>query len=313
MRFFSDSNDMKMHPVVFWALALSIAVAIWGWFSSNLILKVERVRDVVTPENLRVPSENVAFYSGRRKLAGWFVPSSAASSRSTIIVCHGWGASKGDVLPSTVFLRARHNLLYFDFTNHGESGGFKTSMGKFESEDIAAAARFLRENKPASSEKIGVLGFSLGASAAITAAARDGRIAAVAAESPFYSYDEITSHYARRFLKVPDFPFAALARLAVRVRLRHNPENYSPRLSVGKISPRPLLVIASAGDENIPVSVVKKVFDAAGEPGRLKIFDSHGHGAAHVEHPEEYRKLLEDFFGEHLKSSLSALPKAVSK
>ncbi|PKN01653.1 MAG: hypothetical protein CVU77_03870 [Elusimicrobia bacterium HGW-Elusimicrobia-1] len=307
-------SKMNIRPAVFWTLLAISVTVVWGYFSSRLILNIGRMKDIVTPANLRVPSENVSFYSGKRKLAGWYVPSDDKNSRSTVIVCHGWGASKGDVLPSTIFLRARHNLFYFDFTAHGESSGRKVSMGKYESEDILAAVGYLAAERPASSKKIGVWGFSMGASAAITAAAGDGgRIAAVAAESPFYSYDEITSHYARRFLKVPDFPFAALARLVVRIRLCHNPENYSPRLSVGKISPRPFLVIAAAGDENIPVSSTKKLFDAAGEPKSLKIFDSHGHGAAHVEHPEEYRKLLGDFFGAHLRPSLSARPKAVIK
>lgn len=274
----------------------------WGWFSSRLILEIERARDIVTPENLRVPSENISFYSGNRKLAGWFIPSSDKKSHSTIIICHGWGASKGDILVATIFLRDRHNLFYFDFTAHGESEGSRISMGKFESEDILSAVSFLEKTKPASSAKIGVWGFSLGASAAIVAAALDDKIASVAAESPFYSYNEIISHYARRFLKVPAFPFAALARLGARLRLGHNPEKYSPRFFIAEIAPRPLLFIASSGDENIPPAVTKKLFDAAGEPKRLVIFESHAHGAAASEHPEEYKKLLADFFAESLKA-----------
>ncbi|MDI6757626.1 MAG: prolyl oligopeptidase family serine peptidase [Endomicrobiia bacterium] len=293
---------MKLHPVVFWAIVLSVAVAIWGWFSSNLILKAARARDIVTPDNLRAPSENISFYSGKRKLAGWFVPSSDKESGSTIIICHGWGASKGDILVSTIFLREKHNLFYFDFTAHGESEGSRISMGKFESEDILSAVRFLEKTKPASAEKIGVWGFSLGASAAIVAAALDGRIAAVAAESPFYSFNEITSHYAKRFLKAPEYPFVPLARAAARLRFGFDPEKYSPSLFVAEISPRPLLFIASSGDENIPPAVTKKLFDAAGEPKRFVIFESRAHGAAASEHPEEYRKLLADFFAESLKA-----------
>lgn len=257
------------------------------------------MKDYVTPENLRVTFEKVEFKSGRRKIIGWFIPSKGKPAK-TIIICHGWGASKGDVLTSTLFLNEKYNLLYFDFTNHGESGGNKTSMGKYESEDLLSAVKYLKEQKPSLSEKIGVFGFSMGASAAIYAASKDKRIDAVIAESPFDSFNKITYHYAKLFFKIPPHPLVDLTLLAVNARLGFSPEKYSPIYHVAKISPSPLLIIASSGDKNIPLEVVKRVFEKAGSPKELVVFDSDGHGMAYHEHTEKYKKTIYDFFSKNL-------------
>ncbi len=258
------------------------------------------MKDYITPQNLQIPSENIIFYSGKRKLVGWYIPSSK-NSNATIILCHGWGASKGDILPSTIFLRDKFNLIYFDLTNHGESDGNKTSMGKFESEDIISAVDFLKKNKSPAASYIGVYGVSMGASAAIVAAAIDKRINAVVAESPFFSFNEIVSHYARTFLKVPRYPFVPLAVLFSRLRLGFDPEKYSPAFYSDKISPRPILIIASKGDINIPFYISEKVYKISKEPKHFEIFgDKVGHCESYLAEPQRYKRILENFFYETL-------------
>ncbi len=290
---------MKLNPAVFWALIFLTTCLIWAWFSSRLILNAPRIRDYVTPDNLKIPFEKIEFKSGRRKISGWFITSQKNTSK-TIIICHGWGASKGDVLYSTFFLHQHYNLLYFDFTNHGESGGNKTSMGKYESEDMLSAVKYLKEEKPSLSAKIGVFGFSMGGVAAIYAASKDKRINAVVAESPFDSFNEITAHHAKLFLNLPRHPLVVLTILGAIIRLGHSPERYSPMRNISKVSPTAVLLLATSGDENIPVEAVKRVYEKAEEPKELVVFDSHGHGTAYIEHTDEYKKTITRFFSKNL-------------
>lgn len=258
------------------------------------------MRDYVTPENLRIPFENIFFDSQRRKIVGWFIPSTIANNPKTIIVCHGWGASKGDVLPSTIFLRESFNLLYFDFTNHGESNGDKSSMSRFEAEDLFSAITFLESVKPEYSRKIGVLGFSMGGAIAIYAASKDKRISAVVSESPFDSFNNVIYHYAKLFFKLPPHPLVDITILAAIVRLEFSPENYSPIHHVSDVAPTPLLLIAGGKDKNIPLEMVKRVFDKARQPKQLYVFDTAEHGMAYQEDPQEYKKIVLNFFNKTL-------------
>ncbi len=291
---------MKLHPFVFWSLVILSSVVIWGWFSSRLILNVPRLPDYATPKNIQRPFEEISFKSGNRLIAAWFIPSKANHTEKTVIICHGWGASKGDLLLTTSFLLDHFNLLYFDFTNHGESGGNKTSMGKYEAEDIVSAVDYLKKYKKKESQNVGVYGFSMGASVAIYATSKDKRINALIAESPFYSFNEIVAHYAKTFLNMPPRPFADLAILFSAIRLGFFPEKYAPSKNVQNVSPAPILIIGASGDKNIPLHIVKKVFEKSSSPKELKIFESTGHGSTYSDHKEEYKNTLISFFKKHL-------------
>jgi len=131
-------------------LAVSIIIIIaaimffWGLFSADLIIKLPRLEMESTPEAYGLSFENITIISSDGiSIKGWFVP--YEGSDSTIILLHGWGANKGNILPNTYFLhhRGRYNLLYIDYRNHGESGGSVSSLGSLEKNDLRSAVDFL--------------------------------------------------------------------------------------------------------------------------------------------------------------------------
>src|SRR5262245_42479634 len=99
----------------------------------------------VWPDQLGFTYEAVEFKaSDGVRLKGWVIPAATRTDRS-LMLCHGWGDNKGDMLGRTDFLHAQFNLFYFDFRHHGESGGDRTTLGAWESRDISAALACLRE------------------------------------------------------------------------------------------------------------------------------------------------------------------------
>ncbi|RYG68236.1 alpha/beta fold hydrolase, partial [bacterium] len=104
-------------------------------------------------------------------LAGWFVPSSTSSK--TIILVHGSGSSKSNMLEKVPFLyKMGFNVFLFDQRGHGESSGHTVTCGIDEARDVEAAAHWVSQQ--VSGKKIGVLAFSMGGSSVLNAVGQDG-------------------------------------------------------------------------------------------------------------------------------------------
>jgi uncharacterized protein len=198
-------------------------------------------------------------------------------------------------------LKKGFNLLYFDFRNHGKSGGNVSSLGKLESEDLKAAIDFLKNQKPKQSEKIGVYGISMGATIVILTAAEDKRIDAVVADSPFSSFSDIVVRYAKLFYGIPKYPLVPITFLFTKLRLGFDPNEISAINVVSKIAPRPIFFIHGESDERIPIAEGKKLYDIAGEPKEFWSVAGANHMEAHNKNPLKYEKKVGEFFIKYLK------------
>ncbi len=79
-----------------------------------------------------------------------------------MILLHGLHSRKERLLPLAAELNeAGFNILMFDFRAHGESGGEYTTFGLRELLDLLGALDYLLNRTDVSSERIGVLGFSM--------------------------------------------------------------------------------------------------------------------------------------------------------
>lgn len=279
---------------------ISLFVLLWGWYSSGLVMKLSRCPLHAIPSTFGLPYEAVTFSTEDGvSLEGWFIPSTVPSD-TTLIVCHGYGANRSDVLPSTHFLNKRggYNLFYFDFRNHGESGGNATSLGALEQRDLRAAIAHLKKEKPAESVRLGLFGLSMGGSVALAIAAETPSVAAVAAESAFSSYNEVIARFARLFYHVPRYPFIPITLFFVRARFGFNPDSFSPIHYIDRISPRPLFLLQGDNDARMPVTEGEALYARAKEPKTLWTVPGADHAqVAEVAGAEYERRLLEFFAG----------------
>ena len=155
------------------------------------------------PDEYKMPYDNVYFTTEDKvNIKGWFIPYDGAEK--TIILMHGWGMNRSDILKNTYFLHdLGFNLLYFDFRALGESGGKVSSIGYLETRDVRAAIKYLKETRPESCKKIGLYGLSMGAMVAICEGASNPQISCVAAEASYYSFRRVVSRWAWVHHKVP--------------------------------------------------------------------------------------------------------------
>lgn len=225
----------------------------------------------------------------------------APGAHATLIVCHGWPGDKADMLGvAEALCEAGFNALAFDFRNWGESGRGPVTLGHRESQDVVGAVRFLREQHPGRARAIGVAGVSMGAAAAILAAARTPEIGAVVADSSYARLDEAVRHVSRRLWR-PLAPLVSSWALRVGRHLAGTPPGRaSPLDAIAQISPRPVMIIHGARDRLTDVRSAQLLFRACGHPKTLWIVEGAGHGQARRVRPAEYDQRIADFFRQSL-------------
>jgi dipeptidyl aminopeptidase/acylaminoacyl peptidase len=236
-------------------------------------------------------------------LRGWLVkPAHPVSQSPAIIVCHGVGANKSDFTELAVALARRgFSVLLFDFRAHGESGGRRSSLGYHEQKDVAAALEFLKARSAVDAKRIGIYGFSMGASTAILAAANTRAFSAVVADSAYASLKDMARTAVTGFYHLPSFPFLPLAVLGYELYFQTSVENISPVTEIARLSPIPVLIIAGEGDTFIPADNGRRLFAAAQGPKELWVIPGADHGGTLAAAGSAYEKRVGEFFDKSMK------------
>ncbi len=261
--------------------------------------------DPVAPRDLPVedirfnaPADSELLQAGV-ELAGWTIHT--AHGAPAVVLVHGFKTSREEMLPWARFIHeAGYNVLLFDTRGCGRSGGPTVGLGATEPRDISVAVELARDQF--GTTKVAVLGISLGAGAAILAAAKDPKISAVVADSAWTDQDLVLSRLSFLpvgSLRVPLPPFGIAA---VNAMVGTDVTTARPLEAIARISPRPILLIHSADDDNAttPVEGARKLFAAAGEPKELWVAPRGGHVGAINAFSDEYRARVVAFLRQAL-------------
>lgn len=275
------------------ALPALRVVALMGNFGSRAV-------SVSAANGLLVQSVSFDASDGTH-LAGWFVPSSSA--RPTIILVPGFKATRVSMLPYARFLNAaRYNVLLYDDRGCGASAGWHITLAVHEPDDVSGAVAYLRSRSDLTNKHIGALGVSEGAGTVLLAGARDPNLGAVVADSAWTDeHGQLDRLGTQRVgpVALPLPPYGpALADVLAGGRI----EDARPLAEVGHITPRAVMLIASADDTNTltPPSGAQTLYAAAGQPKTLWIAPSGGHAGAHAAHPADYEARVLAFFAASL-------------
>ncbi|HUA02108.1 MAG TPA: alpha/beta fold hydrolase [Candidatus Aquilonibacter sp.] len=103
----------------------------------------------------------------------------------TIIVCHGYGGQRGDVLTLVTALQEHQfNVFLFDFLGHGTVPGV-TTIGYRETGELRSALQELANRDDVDAQHFGLWGTDMGGYAVLEVASTDKRVAAFAVEDPY--------------------------------------------------------------------------------------------------------------------------------
>ena len=232
------------------------------------------------------------------RLAGWWLP--RPESQRVVVGLAGHRSPKSDLLGiGSGLWRAGNNVLLFDWRSRGQSDIAQHSLAYYELRDAEAALQYALGRVPGA--HVGLMGFSMGASVAILLAARDPRIAAVVADSPFTGIAEVVAHAAAQ-RHLPARVVVPLADALTRWRYGYRFGAVRPVEAVAALSPRPLLLIHGAADTLIPVSHVHAFYAAAREPKERWIVEGMDHCGGYFADRPAYIARVSAFFARHLGS-----------
>jgi len=225
-------------------------------------------------ETVRIPT------AGGKTLHGWWIPSGVAGA-PCLVLAHGWGRNVERMLPWIEMLHPQgFDLLAFDARHHGASDedGYATML-KF-SEDVCAAVDYAVGVRGAPGREVGVLGLSVGGSAAIHAAAHEPRIAAVATVGAFADPSDPRATIGRHWwVLAPGLPLAF--RLVER-RIGFRFRDVAPEKVIGNARAR-FLLIHGTDDVVVRVSNARRLAAAGGAAVETWIIPGRGHSDPHRE------------------------------
>lgn len=233
------------------------------------------------PEAFGAPVREVFFESpDGTKLHGWFASATTTNVLGTVVHFHGNAQNLTahstfvEWLPTNGF-----HVFMFDYRGYGKSEGTPSRRGLFE--DGVAALRYVRTLPEVDTNRIVVLGQSLGGATALAVAGRHPDLAgqAMVIDSAFYSYRRIVRD------KIALIPILSLLRVPLSYLLIT--DAYTPSATLGAIAPTPILYIHGTRDLVIPFHHGEWFRDNTPGPHDLLVIENGRHiSAFHTQRAE---------------------------
>jgi uncharacterized protein len=272
-----------LFTLIFGYIGISVAGATY------FITPRDRNIGLLTPATFGIAYEEVEFasaYQDKLTLRAWWLPN--PKSDMAIVVLHGQGGNRSCCIGTSRRLWDNNfSLLMMDLRGHGLSDGTSHSLGLREQWDVIGAVNFLKEKgfKPG---KIGLIGWSMGASTAIMAASQTNDIGAVVSDSGYAN--------AATLLRV-FYPGTLLV-----ARWLHNIdlEEVKPEIAIANLGRRRVLLIHGDLDKNVPVGDAYKLKAAGGDKVELWVWQDTGHSGAYGKDRATYGERVVSFFRREL-------------
>ena len=287
------------------ALVVVFFLVVVPWFFTTIVttnrFHFPDPNDGKTPASFGMPYQEIAFRSSDDiDLKGWYIPAATSSgaTEGTIIYCHGQNRTRIEMLPMAQFAHSLgYNGLTLDLRHQGASGGRMSTLGYWERLDVEAAIRYALGEEHAT-RPIVVWGVSLGAAAALMAAAETPNVAAVISDSTFLTFEDTVRHHWKLFIGGPSFPITDEVIAWVGWRGHFRPSDFDLRQAVERINPRPLLFVAVQGDRRMPPSIAQTLDALATSPAKmLLVVPGTRHGEGFNSGRAQYEQAVREFLG----------------
>jgi pimeloyl-ACP methyl ester carboxylesterase len=254
-----------------------------------------RLLPAATPESVGLGFESVEFQPPDVPLTlrAWWMP--ATDAKAALVMVHGGGEDNrslpygGGLALARDLVAHGYGVLAIDLRNYGESDASpekRASFGVREANDVVGALDYLARRTPGT--RHGAIGFSMGGSTVLYAAAKDPRLEAVVSDSAFAESRHVGAPFVRAMTGAPTWLLAPFLWSAEHL---HGMELGAGRPIdvVAGIAPRHLLVVHDASDPIVPVADARRL--AAACPGaEIWITDVGSDGSPFGTHIKAYSR-----------------------
>jgi dipeptidyl aminopeptidase/acylaminoacyl peptidase len=287
--------------LLFVPILIVIATFVVGisWYIAHTTMVPRRRSTTGDPGHLDLPYEEVTFGSDGSTLRGWFIPAKPEGRRPGIVLTHGWSSNAEQLLPVAAFLRdAGFHSLLFSVRGHGDSSPADFVSIVQYAADIRGAVDYLTSRDHVDTERIGLLGHSMGAAASLLEASKDDRVKAVVSSAGFADFGDLTAQLLK-WRRLPIFPFRWLIQWFWRERtgltvLEVNPVEIIRRVDC------PVLLLHGDLDRVVPPNQLKKL-QSRGSAASLQSVMVAGHNHNDIYRSDIFEQEVLRFFREELE------------
>ncbi len=302
------SKGLIIGSVTILLLVLFGIVGIAIYVGYNLT-KPERKEITQFPEDYGLMFQNVSFISDQDHLLlkGWWIPAQLdgekVASTNTVIFAHGYGDVRTQEKISVLKLARRltsegYNVLLFDFRGSGQSEGDFVTIGQFEKDDLLSAAQFAKAEM--GSERVSIIGWSMGAVTSILAMVESDDIQVVIADSPFADLRAYLEENLPYWSYLPSYPFTPLIINIIPYLSGIDADSVSPVHSVANMDKDDrLLLIHSTSDIAIPSENSEQILSAVQGKGQVELWTTNkgDHIESYITNEKEYEERILSFLG----------------
>lgn len=298
------SRTIKLGLLLF----LVLAIVIYGFISFQItsgLVETQRkpLEDNAASFGLEFTDIDFPSRVGGNTLNGWYIP--PGDKGPAVIFVHGVNANReedGDFLNIAARLTEEgYGVLLFDLRGHGRSEGETVSAGYFERQDVLGAFDYLKA-QGISPERIGLLGFSMGAATALLAAAEEPSLKAVVADSPFADISDLLAQETARKTPFPEWlvpVFIPGVEVAANLFYSIKIAELAPEDAVSGMD-YPIFLIHSTGDSRIPSDHSVRIHAAAHPDSTIWLVQGLEHTDAYPTYPDEYMTRILEYYEERL-------------
>ena len=225
-----------------------------------------------------VPGQNAPAH-----ISLWWLPQPSAQA-PTVLYLHGTFRNlQGNQRKIEALHNAGFAVLALDYRGWGTSTVITPSEASIMQDTRLAWAELVRR-QPLATQRV-IYGHSMGSAAAVALASHlpAGDVGALVLESAFTSFADVAQE----------------AGFLARVLNFFNPERFDSLARISQIN-APLLMLHGKLDGTVPISLGKRLFDAAPPPKQWLSFGEARHSDIDLIAPDVYRQTLQAFMRQHL-------------
>ncbi|MBC7879054.1 MAG: alpha/beta fold hydrolase [Anaerolineales bacterium] len=224
-------------------------------------------------------------------LEGWLI--SHENSRGHILMFHGYATAKSSILPEAAALHEMgYDVFMVDFRGSGGSSLSQTSIGYYESDDVAASAQFVEKNF--GWDNLVFYGQSMG-SVAILKSVNDGKIhpSKIIIESV---YDKTLSAVNNRFdsMNIPSFPSSYVLVFWGSIIEKFNGFTHNP-LDYARSVQCPIMLMHGDSDPRATLDQARNVYVEIQSEKRLIVFENAVHESLYTSNPQKWNTEVLEF------------------
>jgi pimeloyl-ACP methyl ester carboxylesterase len=278
-------------------LAIAVGIMLERNIYSYLTETVPAPSEVTLPPDLPFDVEEVTFEGGDGfMMAGWKVPS---QNGVTIILLHGYGGNRISMLwHAKRLVKAGYGVLLYDERASGESEGTRRSYGWEDPRDVEGAIRFIETESANATERIGIVGCSIGAQIALQSAAYYPKLGAVWADGPSTVRAQdmpASKNPIVMLVKVGNYSLDWIYGLGLEM------DAPTPMVDIiGEIAPRPIMLVGGGVAQPLVGSeadmMIPRYAQFAGSNAQVWIIREAVHCDGPNYHPDEYASRMVEFF-----------------